>query len=358
VDVYGDALSWTPFLNSGHARAAGRAMAKLHAASASYDATARMTQQLVSSFTIFAGGCGVTPMERMESYLESRPMLRAYVEERAWRRDFDALLMPLYRKLEPWLGYLDPLWTHNDFHASNLIWSGDGTDAEVMGIIDFGLSDRTNAVHDLATAMERNGVEWLRAFSANEQVDVVHLDHLCSLLDGYGEISPLSYEMGQALVAMLPLVHCEFALSETDYFLSVLGSPEKAALAYEGYFLRHAEWFARDPGRRLLGELEVWIEGQAAASQGKQATEKAEHWREIDGQHTSGPKGPVDSIAVSPGMNPRPTSEPGFSGGPGISGAPGFSGEAGISGAPGFPGEPGISGAPGFSAAGKAGVRS
>jgi len=46
-------------------------------------------------------------------------------------------------------------------HASNLLWSDAGDQAEVTAIIDFGLADRTNAVHDIAHAIERNIVEWL-----------------------------------------------------------------------------------------------------------------------------------------------------------------------------------------------------
>ncbi len=66
-----------------------------------------------------------------------------------------------------------------------------------QGIIDFGLADRTNAVHDLATAIERNVVEWLRI--AEPEAHLVHLDHLDALLAGYEELSPLSYEEARAL---------------------------------------------------------------------------------------------------------------------------------------------------------------
>jgi Ser/Thr protein kinase RdoA (MazF antagonist) len=111
-------------------------------------------------------------------------------------------------------------------------------------------------VHDLATAIERNIVEWLRM--DEHDADIVHLDHLDALLAGYEELRPLSYEEAWALVTMLPLAHCEFALSETDYFLSILHSPEKAYLAYEGYFLAHAQWFQEGQGRRLLEQLERW----------------------------------------------------------------------------------------------------
>jgi Ser/Thr protein kinase RdoA (MazF antagonist) len=268
VDVYEQAISWTPFLSPKHARAAGRALAQLHQAVQSYRAPARKMQQLVSSFTIFAGHQATLheghskadddPYEAMEAYLEQRPLLRKYAEERNWRGSFHALLVPFHRQLEPWLTYLEPIWTHNDFHASNLIWSEDGVDAKVCGIIDFGLADRTNAVHDLATAIERNIIEWLRMVEPGAAM--LHLDHLDALLAGYEELSPLSYEETRALAAMLPLVHCEFALSETDYFLSVLLSREKAYLAYEGYFLAHAEWFRGAEGRRLLEHLERWAE--------------------------------------------------------------------------------------------------
>jgi len=251
IDLYEDALSWTPFRSTGHALAAGLAMARLHRAAGSYDAAAREPRQLISSYSIFASG---DPEKSLASYLEMRPLLRDYAERRDWRASMNELLIPFYERLSPWLGHLRPLWTHNDLHASNLTWSGADADAKVTGIIDFGLADRTNAVHDLATAIERNMVEWLRI--EDPEADVLHLDHVDALLAGYEELSPLSYEEARALPAMLPLVHCEFALSETDYFLSVVGSPEKASLAYEGYFLGHAEWFLTDQGRRLLDHLE------------------------------------------------------------------------------------------------------
>ena len=268
LDVYEQALSWTPFLSNGHASAAGRALGKLHRAAEGYDASPRKTRQLVTNFTIFAGNRGeqsksddCNPYQQMEAYLENRPLLRAYAEKRDWRASFDELLMLLYEKLEPCLEYLRPLWTQNDFHASNLMWSGAREDGEVTGVVDFGLADRTNAVHDLATAIERNIVEWLRM--DEPRVDLLHLDHLDALLAGYQEIRLLSSEEAWALVAMLPLVHCEFALSETDYFLSILHSEERAYLAYEGYFLAHAEWFRRANGRRLLKHLERWADGIA-----------------------------------------------------------------------------------------------
>ena len=54
VDLYEDALSWTPFRSAAHARSAGETLARLHLAAQGFDAPRRKTQPLVASFTIFA----------------------------------------------------------------------------------------------------------------------------------------------------------------------------------------------------------------------------------------------------------------------------------------------------------------
>ncbi len=158
LDLYEEALSWTPFRSTAHARSAGEALARLHLASQGFDAPPRKAQPLVASFTIFAAEGPVAAMER---YLAARPAL---AEDAITREDCDEaleLLAPFHAELRPLLPALKPLWTHNDLHASNLLWSDAGDDARAVAVIDFGLADRTNAVHDLAHAIERNIVEWL-----------------------------------------------------------------------------------------------------------------------------------------------------------------------------------------------------
>jgi Ser/Thr protein kinase RdoA (MazF antagonist) len=158
------------------------------------------------------------------------------------------------------LGALRPLWTHNDLHASNLLWSSDASDAAAVSVIDFGLSDRTNAVHDIAIAIERNGVAWLAL--GDDFDSVVHVNQIDALLEGYEQVRSLTDAEACALPAIMPLVHAEFALSEAEYFLRVLKSEERAALAWDGYFLGHAAWFRSDAGRRLLDHLEAWASGR------------------------------------------------------------------------------------------------
>jgi Ser/Thr protein kinase RdoA (MazF antagonist) len=92
----------------------------------------------------------------------------------------------------------------------------------------------------------------------------VYYEHLFALLDGYESVRPLSREESFALAPMLALCHAEFALSETDYFLSVLHSEEKAWYACEGYLVLHARWF-RGPGDNFLDALRTWAARKQAA---------------------------------------------------------------------------------------------
>ncbi|MFJ9241843.1 phosphotransferase enzyme family protein [Streptomyces sp. NPDC101776] len=239
TDLYRDALSWSPFRTSAHARAAGEALARLHLAAEGFDAPRRQVQPLVASFTVFASA---DPRAELERYVAERPQLAKGLAEFPWREDTERVLLPLYEELAPHLGGLDPLWTHNDWHASNLLWNEDGS---VATALDFGMSDRTTAVHDLATAIERNTVQWLQPGFPVREADAV------ALLAGYQSVRPLSPAESKALPALLPLVHAEFALSELGYFHGVTRSAENTRLAYE-YYVGHAEWFAGEGGRRLL----------------------------------------------------------------------------------------------------------
>jgi hypothetical protein len=56
---------------------------------------------------------------------------------------------------------------------------------------------------------------------------------------------------------MLAICHVEFALSEAEYFLTALHSPERARVACEDYMLGHARWW-RGEGQRILDELRAW----------------------------------------------------------------------------------------------------
>ncbi len=281
VDLYEGAISWTPFRAGAHAYSTGQALARLHLAAEGFDAPRRKPRPLVASFTIFAAGDASAEMER---YLAARPALAGNAAAREHCEQALELLSPFHAELMPLLPALAPLWTHNDLHASNLFWSDAGDDARATAIIDFGLADRTNAVHDLAHAIERNIVEWLALVEAKQGSRIrgqrtesmvtgaanvpMHLDHLSALLDGYASVRLLSDEEAAALAPMTALCHAEFALSEADYFLGVLHSEEKTAMASKGWLVGHARWFRGASGKRLLEAIVRWAESRERHAEG------------------------------------------------------------------------------------------
>lgn len=257
VDLYEDALSWTPFRSVEHAHSAGEALARLHHAASGYSSPPRRPRPLVASFTIFAAE---NACKAIEQYLQARPALDADAATRRSCTEALGLLAPFHTALVPLLPALQPLWTHNDLHASNLLWSDATNSARATAVIDFGLADRTNAVYDLAQAIERNIVEWLVLVQepAHPEKVPIHLDHLYALLEGYESVRALSATEAAALAPMTALCHAEFALTETDYFLGVLHSAEKARVASYDYLVGHARWFRGGGGRMLIEALRNW----------------------------------------------------------------------------------------------------
>jgi Ser/Thr protein kinase RdoA (MazF antagonist) len=242
-------------------------LARLHQASRGFDAPQRKAQPLVAGFTIFSADDAKAGMER---YLAARPALAEDAVTREGCAEALKMLAPFHEELRPLLPALEPLWTHNDLHASNLMWSDASDDARAVSVIDFGLADRTNVVHDLAQAIERSIVEWLELHEGQEGRDdaPVHLDHMEALLDGYESVRPLTEEEAAALAPMAALCHAEFALTEADYFLGVLHSKENARVCSEGYLVGHARWYRGAGGKKLLNALRKWSEKCARRPQG------------------------------------------------------------------------------------------
>jgi Ser/Thr protein kinase RdoA (MazF antagonist) len=249
-DLYRDAISWTPFTGPGHARAAGRTLAVLHGAARGFDAPTRPARPLLAGFSVFAAP---DPFAALERYADARPHVAAELAERPWQADFEHWHLPFHQRLAPYLPALDPLWTHNDLHASNLLWRG----GDVATVIDFGLADRAYAVHDLATAIERNAVAWLDL--AKEGPGAVHPDAAGALIEGYLDVRDLTEAERLALPDLLALCHADYALSEIDYFRGVTRCAENTELAYR-YLVDHTAWFAGPDGGRFLDRLRSVLE--------------------------------------------------------------------------------------------------
>ena len=248
ADVYRDATSWTPFESYDHAHAAGAALARVHVAAQGYDAPARPPQPLVSSFTIVPAP---DPFASAAAYVAARPGLSAFLADRPWRSDLAPLFDTLGKGLSDRLADQRPLWTHNDWHPSNLLWSDRG---EVSTVFDFGLADRGCALHDLAIAIERCAIAWLVMNDRRDNA-IGDTGTALALIAGYRTVLPLSRGDIATVVHLLPLVHVEFAMSEVDYFAGTLGDPAQAALAWDDYVIGHAQWFLSRTGRDFLAGL-------------------------------------------------------------------------------------------------------
>jgi Ser/Thr protein kinase RdoA (MazF antagonist) len=253
-DLYREARSWTPFTSVGHAHAAGQALARLHLASETYSAPARPLEPLRASAEVISSA---VPVDAVAALAKERPGLADFLRHRSWRRELGSRLEPLHARFVAHAGALAPLWAHNDWHPSNLLWSERGPDAQVAGVIDFGLSNLTTACYDLATAMERSVIGWLEPASRRS----VRPDLVKALLDGYCSLRRLGPEERAALPHLLAVVHVDYALSEVEYFHAVTHSAANAVLAYRDYLLGHLEWFAGPEGLALCSYVEHVLAG-------------------------------------------------------------------------------------------------
>ncbi|MBO0770710.1 MAG: aminoglycoside phosphotransferase family protein [Actinobacteria bacterium] len=250
ADLYRDAVSWSPFASLGHARAAGAALARLHQAAAGFGRPARPMAVLTSSCAVITAPDPVAEVSRLAG---RRPGLARALAGRDWQRDLARHLLPAIGRAAPLLAALPPLWGHGDWHPSNLTWTDATPAAQVAAVFDFGLANRTSAAHDLAVALERSTISWLSLpASGHPQAD---LDAAGALLDGYESVRPLGRAEAAALAEVLPVAHLEYALSEVEYFADVVHSPDNTELAYDGYLVGHARWFAGPDGAVLLDHL-------------------------------------------------------------------------------------------------------
>ncbi len=249
VDLYRDLVSWAPIPVPGHARQAGMALARLHAAAAGHEAAQRSTHVLVTRDDLVRAS---DPVATLHAQLPQRPGLADYLRGRDWQAELAQHVLPYQRQVQARLAGQKRLWTHNDWHASNLAWSDPGAEATVSAAFDFGLASPTCALFDLATAIERNAIAWLEL---DRRTDIAHRDIALALLRGYQELAPLSRDQCALVADLLPVVHIDFALSEVEYFHAITGSARNADIAWNTFLLGHARWFDSVDARALQAAI-------------------------------------------------------------------------------------------------------
>jgi len=255
IDLYRELISWQPLPNPNHARRAGRMLAQLHDAAADYTAPQRRTHILVARSELIVAA---DPVATLAAQLPQRPGLADYLRGRPWQREFAELLAPWHVRLQPALARQPRLWTHGDWHASNLCWSGSGDGADITAVLDFGLAAANCALFDLATAIERNAIAWL---ALDTGAAAIHPSIARALIEGYREIRPLDSDELHLLADLLPLVHVDFALSEVEYFHAITHAPAHADVAWDTFLRGHAAWFRTSAGQALLQTIRALAAG-------------------------------------------------------------------------------------------------
>ncbi|MEO7073041.1 MAG: phosphotransferase [Rhodanobacter sp.] len=245
IDLHRQTISWVPLVNVHHARSAGAMLGRLHHAADGYVAPQRTTHLLVARSELL---CATDPLAALAAQLPQRPALARYLQARPWREQLAATLAPWHRHVQPRLARQPVLWTHGDWHVSNLCWSSAADNARVSAVLDFGLCAATFALFDLATAIERNAIDWLQLQSGTCRG---HADIARALIAGYRHAYPLDADAIHLLADLLPLVHLDFALSEVEYFASFIGE-QQADVAFDTFLRGHAAWFANADGTAML----------------------------------------------------------------------------------------------------------
>lgn len=252
-DRYRDDFSWSPYHSVADAAAAGAMLARLHLAAVGFDAPERPPHPLV------AGLC-TDPDAAVDRYVAARPVVGRFLAGQhpdATRaqaglppRSTDAAF-PAGSKPAAAVATLPALWTHNDWHGTNLLWSDGG----ITSVLDFGLANRTVAVFDIATAIERFAIDWLSVAAGGPAR--VQAAQLAAFLRGYGEIRPLHRVEREVLPDLFPLVHIVYELSEIDYFLTIPPRRQvrNARIAYRNYFLGRSVWAASAEGKAFTTML-------------------------------------------------------------------------------------------------------
>ncbi|MFI4957803.1 MAG: phosphotransferase enzyme family protein [Lysobacterales bacterium] len=246
IDLYREAISWSPLPNREHAYSAGLMLAASHDAAEGYHAPQRDTHILVARSELI---CSPDPVVALRAQFPARPGLADYLQDRDWPADLAELLAPWHAAAQPRLARQPRLWTHGDWHVSNLCWDGDSANARISAVLDFGLAAANFALFDLATAIERNAIAWL---ALDAGIGAAHPDIVRALIEGYRRQRPLSAADLRLLADLLPLVHVDFALSEVEYFHAITCSRANADVAYDTFLRGHAAWFRTPPGQALL----------------------------------------------------------------------------------------------------------
>lgn len=249
-DLYAEQQSWTAFFYPEHAAKAGQLLAKLHNAAVDFDIRqGRSARYLVCNQTLLESD---NIVEAIYQRIDQSPELTRYFSNQVMDAAFLNYIAELHRGIKKTFQCAAKIWTHNDLHASNLLWTAQSNQAEIAALFDFGLADYNSALYDFSTAIERNFIDWLQL--SKTQALVIDYDGLTAFIQAY-----FSHQTGltdfSILPSLLQIVHIDFALSELEYFVGITGNSAHADAAYHDWLVGHVDWFRSESGQCFINRL-------------------------------------------------------------------------------------------------------
>ncbi len=248
-DVYGGTDSWDPFARDAHVAAAGRMLARLHAAGTDFP---DRTPQPQAGFVVQLGAVAHDPVDAVERLAVRRPAVAEHLAGRDWRPAVEATYAEPFARLRPLLSELPARPLHGDWQTNNLFFTGD----DVAGVIDFHQADYAPRLLDLAVAVERNCFFWNRISAGDDTAFDLRQAQL--LAASYAAETPLEPAEREAFADVLAVCQFEYGISFLDYYRGVERDREKAGWAWDTFVLGHAAWWRSAPGRAAAARIRRW----------------------------------------------------------------------------------------------------
>lgn len=254
-DLYADQLSWKPFFCAAHAAKAGEKLATIHSAVHDYSVLhGRTATYLISNQNLLESD---DIADAIQQRIKRSAALTAYFADKELDQTWLVQLRSVHEKIKSAMQQAAKIWTHNDFHASNLLWTDQSDEADISTVIDFGLADRNTAIYDLAVTIERNFIDWLALAQGPE----IYIDEagLAAFVQAYMHRAGFSKEL-EILPDLIKIVHTDFALSELEYFAGITCNLKHADAAYYDWLIAHTAWFFQPQGQQFCQKMAQLIQ--------------------------------------------------------------------------------------------------
>jgi Ser/Thr protein kinase RdoA (MazF antagonist) len=249
-DAYAGIDTWEPFRRDAHVDAAGRMLARLHAAGESMRPAVPQPQ---AGFVVQIELVRLQPSAALGLLRDLRPAVADYLAGEPWDAAVDDAYAGPFDRLRPVLSRLPRTALHGDWQTNNLFFDGD----EISGIIDFHQADHGPRLLDLAVAVERNCFFWNRI--SDGEAGAYDLRAAARLVAAYRAEQELTPQERSVFPDVLAICQFEYGVSFLDYYWGLEQDRPKADWAWHTFVLGHARWWQSDEGRTVRKAVEEMV---------------------------------------------------------------------------------------------------